>query len=80
MTLISSIGSVMQMYPRKSVRRKAEYYSVTKMCVEGEQLSISFVLNGPEKVQWQFAMEEELKSFRENDTLELADKPNSGQN
>lgn len=62
--------------PEKRVRRKPDYYKAS-MCVEmsGEQLTTSDVLNSPEKEKWQCAIAEELKSFSENDTWELVDRP-----
>ncbi|CAH2088142.1 unnamed protein product [Euphydryas editha] len=70
--------------PEKRVRRKPDFYNVVNMCAEisGEQLTISDVLNSSEKEQWQCAIKDELKSFSENDTWELVDRPkdkNSGQ-
>ncbi|KAJ8737027.1 hypothetical protein PYW07_000298 [Mythimna separata] len=63
--------------PEKRVRRKPDYYGYANMCAEmtGEPITVSDILNSPEKEQWQCAMKEELKSFRENDTWELTDRP-----
>lgn len=63
--------------PEKRVRRKPDYYNVASMCVEiaGEELTTSDVLNSSEKEQWQCAIREELKSFSDNDTWELVDRP-----
>jgi hypothetical protein len=67
--------------PEKRVRRKPNYYGYTNMCVEevtGEEISFTEAVTGPEKVEWQCAMREELKSFSENDTWELVDRPKDG--
>jgi hypothetical protein len=67
--------------PEKRVRRKSNYISVIETCVEevtGEQISLTEGVIGPEKVEWQCAMKEELKSFNENDTWELVDMPKDG--
>lgn len=63
--------------PEKGVRRKPDYYNVASMWVEiaGKQLTTSDVLNSSEKEQWQCAIKDELKSFSENDTWELVDRP-----
>ncbi|CAH2100912.1 unnamed protein product [Euphydryas editha] len=63
--------------PEKRVRRKPDFYNVASMCAEisGEQLTTSDVLNSSEKEQWQCAIKDELKSFSENDTWELVDRP-----
>ncbi|CAH2103986.1 unnamed protein product [Euphydryas editha] len=63
--------------PEKRVRRKPDFYNVVNMCAEisGEQLTTSDVLNSSEKEQWQCAIKDELKSFSENDTWELVDRP-----
>jgi hypothetical protein len=67
--------------PKKRVMRKPNYYGYTNMCVEevtGEEISFTEAVTGPEKVEWQCAMREELKSFSENDTWELVDRPKDG--
>ncbi|CAB3241870.1 unnamed protein product [Arctia plantaginis] len=62
--------------PEKRVRRKPDFYSAD-MCVDISDDGISFsdAISGHEKEQWQCAMKEELKSFQENDTWELVDRP-----
>lgn len=66
----------------KRMRRRPDYYGVANMCVEeqvpGEEISLQEAMDGPEKDQWQQAMKEELKSFNDNDTWELVDRPKNG--
>lgn len=53
---------------------------VQNVCVEisDEQISLSDAMSGSEKDQWQSAMQQELKSFQENDSWELVDRPSEG--
>lgn len=64
----------------KRVRRFPDYYGYSNMCVEnvGDNISLTDAVTGPEKVQWQSAMEEEIQSFIVNDTWELVDRPKEG--
>lgn len=65
----------------RRVRRAPERYGFSNMCVEdftSEQITIQDALTGPEKEHWCSAMQEELKSFRDNDTWELVDRPSEG--
>lgn len=67
--------------PVKRVRHQTKFYGVSNMCVEsvtGEQITLGEALGGPEKEQWLQAMNNEMKSFSENDTWELVDRPSSG--
>ncbi|GBP40883.1 Retrovirus-related Pol polyprotein from transposon TNT 1-94 [Eumeta japonica] len=63
--------------PEKRVRRKPDFYQSANMCVEmlDEHISLSDAMNGSEKDQWQSAMQQELESFRDNDSWELVDRP-----
>lgn len=65
----------------KRVCRAPERYGFSNMCVEdltSEPISLHDALSGPEKDQWYNAMQEELQSFRDNDTWELVDRPTAG--
>ncbi|GBP26969.1 hypothetical protein EVAR_95755_1 [Eumeta japonica] len=66
--------------PEKRVRRKPDFYQSANMCVEmlDEHISLSDAMNGSEKDQWQSAMQQELESFRDNDSWELVDRPSEG--
>lgn len=66
--------------PEKRVRRKPDFYQNANMCVEVSdgEISLSEAMSGSEKDQWQNAMKEELKSFRDNDSWELVDRPKEG--
>ncbi|KAH0811545.1 hypothetical protein GEV33_011246 [Tenebrio molitor] len=46
--------------------------------VPEKRISLTEGVIGPEKVEWQCAMKEELKSLNENDTWELVDMPKNG--
>lgn len=66
--------------PDKRARRKPDFYHCANMCVEmsDEQISLDDAMNGPERVQWQNAMKQELKSFQDCDSWELVDRPSGG--
>lgn len=64
--------------PEKRVRRKPDYYhNNVNMCVDmsGGQISLDEAMSGSEKDQWQCAMKDELKSFRDSDSWEVVDRP-----
>lgn len=69
------------MQREKRVRRAPQLYGFSNMCVEdfnSEPITLQDAITGPEKDHWCSAMQEELKSFSDNDTWELVDRPNEG--
>lgn len=64
----------------KRQRRVPDRYGYSNMCKNNEDLdedSLTYeeVMSGPEREQWCNAMEEELKSFHENEAWEIVNKP-----
>lgn len=65
----------------KRVRRRPDYYGYSNMCIEDvtdEEISLTDAVTGPEKEQWLKAIGEEIKSFIDNDTWELVERPQVG--
>lgn len=79
MMVASQSDAVIQQ--KKRVRRAPDRFGFSNMCVvdfTSEQISLQDALKGSEKEQWCSAMQQELKSFSDNDTWEVVDRPNKG--
>lgn len=69
--------------PEKVVRlrKKPDRYGFSNMCVDlnddlfGDQITYEEALNGSESHEWCKAMDEELKSFKENEAWEVVERP-----
>lgn len=77
----------LQSYTRETIlpqrqRRKPDRYGL--MCTEecnkylSDELTYEEALRGPEKEQWELAVQEELNSFKDNNAWDVVDIPASG--
>lgn len=69
----------------KRNRRKPDRYGISNLCMQqtdtnfnGDQLSLEEAMNGSESEDWCLAIEQELKSFEENEAWEVVDRPEQG--
>ncbi|CAG4955863.1 unnamed protein product [Colias eurytheme] len=77
-SMIANLPSSSIKIPEKRVRKKPEYYGRANLCaneVSTDEISLSDAINGPDSVQWQQAIKEELKSFSDREAWELVERP-----
>lgn len=68
----------------KRTRKHPDRYGYSQVCVGvdvnscDDQITLESAMNGPESVEWNKAMQEELQSFEDTNAWELVDIPVSG--
>ncbi|CAH2098391.1 unnamed protein product [Euphydryas editha] len=81
MKVVKNLAEISQPVGTVRERKKPDTFGYSNMCVETgvslyeDQITYEEAMNGPESGDWCKAMEEELKSFEENEAWEVVDKP-----
>ncbi|CAH2083465.1 unnamed protein product [Euphydryas editha] len=81
MKVVKNLAEISQPVGTVRERKKPDRFGYSNMCVETgvslyeDQITYEEAMNGPESGDWCKAMEEELKSFEENEAWEVVDRP-----
>lgn len=78
---LKNITTITELQPEVRKRKKSDRFGFSNMCVNadfnlyGDQITYKEAVSGSESQEWNIAVAEELKAFKENQAWEVVDKP-----